>query len=156
MSGPHQLTKQPFAVSVRSGWPGMCPVYLGKRWHQVHCGKETSWRRESDDLGVCFRMYSEDKGERLGLCGWVKNTSRGTVVGQVQGPPDKVKEMKVWLSKGGALLCFTSPNHALQGCQTLNTAGFVAPVLEKAVRTRADGRTLASTAGDEVTANWTA
>ncbi|XP_064173791.1 acylphosphatase-2-like [Anguilla rostrata] len=52
--------------------------------------------------GVCFRMYAEDEGHRLGLCGWVKNTSRGTVVGQVQGPPEKVKEMRVWLSKKGS------------------------------------------------------
>ncbi|XP_047207642.1 acylphosphatase-2-like isoform X10 [Girardinichthys multiradiatus] len=52
--------------------------------------------------GVCFRMYTEKEGLRLGLVGWVKNTSRGTVVGQVQGPADMVEEMKVWLSKEGS------------------------------------------------------
>lgn len=31
----------------------------------------------------------------LGVNGWVKNTRTGTVVGQVQGPPEKVKEMYV-------------------------------------------------------------
>ncbi|KAM6915961.1 acylphosphatase-2-like [Xenentodon cancila] len=52
--------------------------------------------------GVCFRMYTEKEGLRLGLVGWVKNTFRGTVVGQVQGPADMVEEMKVWLSKEGS------------------------------------------------------
>ncbi|XP_023680721.2 acylphosphatase-2-like [Paramormyrops kingsleyae] len=52
--------------------------------------------------GVCFRMYTEDHGKKLGLNGWVKNTRQGTVVGQVQGPSEKVSEMKVWLSKVGS------------------------------------------------------
>ncbi|KAM9804032.1 acylphosphatase-2 [Neosynchiropus ocellatus] len=52
--------------------------------------------------GVCFRMYTEREGLRLGLVGWVKNTSAGTVVGQVQGPGAMVEEMKVWLSKEGS------------------------------------------------------
>ncbi|KAK5610213.1 hypothetical protein CRENBAI_009340 [Crenichthys baileyi] len=47
-------------------------------------------------------QYTEKEGLRLGLVGWVKNTSRGTVVGQVQGPADMVEEMKVWLSKEGS------------------------------------------------------
>ncbi|MEQ2179663.1 hypothetical protein GOODEAATRI_027435 [Goodea atripinnis] len=38
-------------------------------------------------------QYTEKEGLRLGLVGWVKNTSRGTVVGQVQGPADMVEEM---------------------------------------------------------------
>ncbi|XP_056324208.1 acylphosphatase-2 isoform X2 [Danio aesculapii] len=45
--------------------------------------------------GVCFRMYTEAEGKKLGVTGWVKNTRQGTVVGQVQGPPEKVKEMAV-------------------------------------------------------------
>ncbi|XP_017539559.1 acylphosphatase-2-like [Pygocentrus nattereri] len=52
--------------------------------------------------GVCFRMYTEREGLTLGLVGWVKNTNRGTVVGQVQGPRQQVHEMKVWLSKEGS------------------------------------------------------
>uniref|UniRef100_A0AAY4BKA5 acylphosphatase n=1 Tax=Denticeps clupeoides TaxID=299321 RepID=A0AAY4BKA5_9TELE len=42
------------------------------------------------------------EGLKLGLVGWVKNTNKGTVVGQVQGPEDQVREMKVWLSKEGS------------------------------------------------------
>ncbi|XP_062397517.1 acylphosphatase-2 isoform X1 [Sardina pilchardus] len=52
--------------------------------------------------GVCFRMYTEDHGKKLGVNGWVKNTRQGTVIGQVQGPPDKIKEMKAWLSRVGS------------------------------------------------------
>ncbi|XP_055039428.2 acylphosphatase-2 isoform X2 [Misgurnus anguillicaudatus] len=43
--------------------------------------------------GVCFRMYTEEEGRKLGVTGWVKNTRQGTVIGQVQGPPEKVKEI---------------------------------------------------------------
>uniref|UniRef100_A0AAY4AY16 Acylphosphatase n=1 Tax=Denticeps clupeoides TaxID=299321 RepID=A0AAY4AY16_9TELE len=46
-----------------------------------------------DVQGVCFRMYTEDEGRKLGLSGWVKNTRQGTVVGQVQGSPEKVREI---------------------------------------------------------------
>ncbi|XP_020772686.2 acylphosphatase-2-like [Boleophthalmus pectinirostris] len=52
--------------------------------------------------GVCFRMYTEKEGLRLGLVGWVKNTHSGSVVGQVQGPANQVEEMKVWLAKEGS------------------------------------------------------
>nr|XP_029538205.1 acylphosphatase-2 isoform X2 [Oncorhynchus nerka] len=47
-------------------------------------------------------MYTEEQGKKLGVNGWVKNTREGTVVGQLQGPHDQVKEMKVWLSKVGS------------------------------------------------------
>ncbi|XP_030006526.1 acylphosphatase-2-like [Sphaeramia orbicularis] len=52
--------------------------------------------------GVCFRMYTEDHGQSLGLSGWVKNTRTGTVIGQVQGPVDKVDKMKYWLQNVGS------------------------------------------------------
>ncbi|XP_058256467.1 acylphosphatase-2 [Hemibagrus wyckioides] len=52
--------------------------------------------------GVCFRMYTEDQAKKLGVNGWVKNTRQGTVIGQVQGPPDKVTEMKHWLRNIGS------------------------------------------------------
>ncbi|XP_076990339.1 acylphosphatase-2 isoform X2 [Tamandua tetradactyla] len=52
--------------------------------------------------GVCFRMYTEEEAKKLGVVGWVKNTSKGTVAGQVQGPEEKVNSMKSWLSKVGS------------------------------------------------------
>ncbi|XP_057629191.1 acylphosphatase-2 [Chionomys nivalis] len=52
--------------------------------------------------GVCFRMYTEGEAKKMGVVGWVKNTSKGTVMGQVQGPEEKVNSMKAWLSKVGS------------------------------------------------------
>uniref|UniRef100_A0A674N5M9 Acylphosphatase-2 n=1 Tax=Takifugu rubripes TaxID=31033 RepID=A0A674N5M9_TAKRU len=46
--------------------------------------------------------YTEEQGQRLGLVGWVRNTSGGTVVGQVQGPSRRVEQMKLWLRKEGS------------------------------------------------------
>ncbi|NWV78684.1 ACYP2 protein, partial [Dasyornis broadbenti] len=44
----------------------------------------------------------QQEAKKLGVVGWVKNTSQGTVTGQVQGPEEKVNEMKSWLSKVGS------------------------------------------------------
>ncbi|XP_015226943.1 acylphosphatase-2-like [Cyprinodon tularosa] len=52
--------------------------------------------------GVCFRMYTEDQGRSLGLSGWVKNTRQGTVIGQIQGPADRINDMKLWLQNVGS------------------------------------------------------
>ncbi|XP_069925229.1 acylphosphatase-2 isoform X4 [Oryctolagus cuniculus] len=46
--------------------------------------------------------YTEGEAKKIGVVGWVKNTSKGTVTGQVQGPEDKVNSMKSWLSKVGS------------------------------------------------------
>uniref|UniRef100_A0A673M047 acylphosphatase n=2 Tax=Sinocyclocheilus rhinocerous TaxID=307959 RepID=A0A673M047_9TELE len=64
--------------------------------------------------GVCFRMYTEAEAQKLGVTGWVKNTRQGTVVGQVQGHPEKVKEMKYWLSQVG------SPSSGIHRAQFTN------------------------------------
>ncbi|XP_063085445.1 acylphosphatase-2 isoform X6 [Cavia porcellus] len=47
--------------------------------------------------GVCFRMYTEGEAKKIGVVGWVKNTSKGTVTGQVQGPEEKVNSMRLLL-----------------------------------------------------------
>ena len=49
---------------------------------------------------LCFIFQAE--GKKLGLVGWVQNTSAGTVQGQLQGPCSKVKEMKEWLKSTGS------------------------------------------------------
>ncbi|ETE72006.1 Acylphosphatase-2 [Ophiophagus hannah] len=41
-------------------------------------------------------------GRVQGVVGWVKNTRQGTVTGQVQGPEEKVNEMKAWLTSVGS------------------------------------------------------
>lgn len=35
--------------------------------------------------GVWFRKYTQQEAMRLGIKGWVKNTSYGTVLGEAQG-----------------------------------------------------------------------
>uniref|UniRef100_A0A7N4NUB0 acylphosphatase n=1 Tax=Sarcophilus harrisii TaxID=9305 RepID=A0A7N4NUB0_SARHA len=64
--------------------------------------KPTNQEDRRSPEGVCFRMYTEDEAKKVGVVGWVKNTSQGTVKGQVQGPEDKVNSMKTWLSKVGS------------------------------------------------------
>ncbi|NXG30839.1 ACYP1 protein, partial [Dromaius novaehollandiae] len=52
--------------------------------------------------GVFFRKYTQAEGKRLGVVGWVKNTSHGTVQGQLQGPMANVRELQEWLRKTGS------------------------------------------------------
>ncbi|XP_042670309.1 acylphosphatase-1 [Centrocercus urophasianus] len=52
--------------------------------------------------GVFFRKYTQSEAKRLGLVGWVQNTSYGTVQGQAQGPAARVRELQEWLRKIGS------------------------------------------------------
>ncbi|XP_060590226.1 acylphosphatase-1-like [Ruditapes philippinarum] len=52
--------------------------------------------------GVFFRRYTQKKAKELHIVGWVMNTHRGTVLGQLQGSTEAVKSMKHWLSKKGS------------------------------------------------------
>ncbi|NXC40028.1 ACYP1 protein, partial [Penelope pileata] len=52
--------------------------------------------------GVFFRKYTQGEARRLGLVGWVRNTSHGTVQGQAQGPAAGVRELQEWLRKTGS------------------------------------------------------
>ncbi|XP_021259562.1 acylphosphatase-1 [Numida meleagris] len=52
--------------------------------------------------GVFFRKYTQSEAKRLGLVGWVQNTSHGTVQGQAQGPAARVRELQEWLRKIGS------------------------------------------------------
>ncbi|NXI40606.1 ACYP1 protein, partial [Galbula dea] len=52
--------------------------------------------------GVFFRKYTQGEAKRLGLVGWVQNTSHGTVQGQIQGPTARVRELQDWLRKVGS------------------------------------------------------
>lgn len=44
----------------------------------------------------------QGEAQRLGLVGWVRNSSHGTVQGQVQGPAERVRELQEWLRKTGS------------------------------------------------------
>ncbi|KAF6208871.1 hypothetical protein GE061_014613 [Apolygus lucorum] len=52
--------------------------------------------------GVFFRKYTQKRALNLGLGGFVMNTSKGTVVGRIEGEQKKVKDMKQWLEKTGS------------------------------------------------------
>ena len=52
--------------------------------------------------GVFFRKFTQQEAIKLKLVGWVMNTEEGTVVGQMQGPPDSIKKFKDWLKNKGS------------------------------------------------------
>lgn len=50
--------------------------------------------------GLGFRYSAQDEARRLRLCGWVRNTSYGTVEVSAQGPKDNIEKFLQWLRKG--------------------------------------------------------
>lgn len=52
--------------------------------------------------GVGFRYYTKQTGDRLGLTGWVRNRSDGTVEAEAEGDEESVEELVTWLGNGPA------------------------------------------------------
>ncbi|ODR88643.1 acylphosphatase [Sinorhizobium alkalisoli] len=50
--------------------------------------------------GVCFRAWTHDEAQRLGLCGWVRNERDGSVTALIAGPVAAVDTMLRRLSEG--------------------------------------------------------
>jgi len=50
--------------------------------------------------GVGFRYTCMDEGERLGLCGWVRNMPGGDVEVWAEGSKEKLDAFLRWLHKG--------------------------------------------------------
>ncbi len=50
--------------------------------------------------GVAFRWEAKRQAERLGVTGWVRNEPDGSVAAHVEGEPDAVNDMVVWLRHG--------------------------------------------------------
>jgi len=50
--------------------------------------------------GVCFRAYTQEKAEALGLTGWVKNLPDGRVEAVFEGEEAGVREMVKWCHRG--------------------------------------------------------
>jgi len=50
--------------------------------------------------GVGFRFYTKGQADKLGLCGWVKNTSDGRVEAVFEGNKERVEEMITWCHEG--------------------------------------------------------
>ncbi len=53
--------------------------------------------------GVCYRWFTEEKANKLGLTGWVKNLWDGRVEVVVEGEEEKIKELIKELRKGPRL-----------------------------------------------------
>lgn len=53
-----------------------------------------------DVHGVFFRAYVLEKATGLGLTGYVKNVSDGTVEAVAEGEENKLNELKDWCKKG--------------------------------------------------------
>jgi acylphosphatase len=50
--------------------------------------------------GVCFRAECREEAEALGLAGWVRNRSDGTVEAVFEGPESRVEAVTVWMRHG--------------------------------------------------------
>lgn len=52
---------------------------------------------------VAYRAYVQDSATELGLVGWVRNLSDGTVEVVAQGMPDTLKEFVEYLHEGSLM-----------------------------------------------------
>ena len=52
--------------------------------------------------GVFFRKYTRKNALKHGCTGWVKNTTRGTVVGEAEGSPAAIAKLSTWLRTKGS------------------------------------------------------
>ncbi|KAF2457658.1 Acylphosphatase-like domain-containing protein [Lineolata rhizophorae] len=50
--------------------------------------------------GVCFRAYAKEQARSLGVTGFVRNASDGTVVGEAQGKRDSLDKFVGFLKEG--------------------------------------------------------
>jgi len=50
--------------------------------------------------GVSYRASTAREARRLGLVGWVKNRSDGTVELEAEGPDDKIEALVAWCKIG--------------------------------------------------------
>ena len=53
--------------------------------------------------GVSFRAYAEDQARRLGVTGWVRNESDGSVGGHFEGEAEAVDALVDWCRTGPRL-----------------------------------------------------
>lgn len=60
--------------------------------------------------GVYFRAFTRDEAARLGVTGWVRNNSDGSVECFAQAPEDKIEAFIRFLHKG-------SPGASVEGLQ---------------------------------------
>ena len=51
---------------------------------------------------VLFRKYTQSKANSLGVSGWIRNTERRTVRGELEGTVDMLAIMKEWFRNEGS------------------------------------------------------
>ena len=56
--------------------------------------------------GVCFRAWTREQAQRLGLAGWVRNLGDGSVEALAQGPDQAVDDFtaRLWQGPGASLV----------------------------------------------------
>jgi acylphosphatase len=52
--------------------------------------------------GVFFRVETRDRARSLGLSGWVRNSTDGSVEAVFEGDPERVQSMVDWCGRGPA------------------------------------------------------
>lgn len=72
--------------------------------------------------GVFFRAETKAMAERLGVRGWVRNTTEGHVEVLICGSEDSIAEMKSWLLQGPPRARVDSLE--IQDCSAENVQGF--------------------------------
>ena len=50
--------------------------------------------------GVCFRYFTQEEAQRLGLRGWIRNLKTGQVQAEIQGDERILVEMNIILQQG--------------------------------------------------------
>ncbi|MFG6403801.1 MULTISPECIES: acylphosphatase [unclassified Microbacterium] len=52
--------------------------------------------------GVGYRFSARAAAQQIGVSGWVRNRSDGSVEGEIEGIPERVDEMVAWMRRGPA------------------------------------------------------
>lgn len=69
--------------------------------------------------GVGFRYALRDEAERLGITGWVRNRSDGSVQALLQGEPAAIEKLIAWARRGppGARVAALEEEPVAQGSE---------------------------------------
>lgn len=74
--------------------------------------KRISYQVNGKVQGVCFRAYTVEEANKLGVTGFVKNASDGTVTGEAQGDDNKIQHFVQWLNKGPSAAKVSRVSHS--------------------------------------------
>jgi len=74
--------------------------------------------------GVCFRHYTQQEANRLGVTGWVRNCSDGSVEAMICGDDAPIDAMLAWLNQGPSSATVTNVRTE-PATPTLSSAEFI-------------------------------